>query len=94
MEIASLRCMLMPRCRISGCRFSAALNKDVIACSSVSLEDGRNIPKQRDISSVETYDKKQVFDLFFERGILCLKPESALTSGKRRSLVLFLVTCV
>ena len=93
-EIASLRCRLMPRWRISGCRFSAALNKDVIACSSVSLEDGRNIPKQRDISSVETYDKKQVFDLFFERGILCLKPESALTSGKRRSLVLFLVTCV
>ena len=93
-EIASLRCMLMPRWRISGYRFSAALNKDVIACSSVSLEDGRNIPKQRDISSVETYDKKQVFDLFFERGILCLKPESALTSGKRRSLVLFLVTCV
>ena len=29
-------------------------------CSSVSLEDGQNIPKQSDIkkSSVETYDKK------------------------------------
>ena len=70
------------------------MNKDVIPCSSVSLEDGRNNPKQRDMSSVETYDQKQVFDSFFERGILCLKPESALTSGKRRSLVLFLVTCV
>ena len=68
------------------------MNKDVIACSSVSLEDGRNIPKQRDISSVETYDQKQVFDSFFERGILC--SESALTSGKRRSFVLFVVRCV
>ena len=46
------------------------------------------------ISSVETYDQKQVFDSFFERGILCLKPESARTSSKQRSLVLFLVTCV
>ena len=37
-------------------------------CSSVSLEDGQNIPKQSDIkkSSVETYDKKQVFDLFLK----------------------------
>ena len=70
------------------------MNIDVIACSSVSLEDGRNIPKQRDISSVETYDQKQVFDSFFERGILCLKPESTRTSSKQRSLVLFLVTCV
>ena len=35
-EIASLRCMLMPRWRISGCRFSTALNKDVIACYWVS----------------------------------------------------------
>ena len=93
-DIASLRCMLTPRWRISGCRFSSAVNKDVIACSSVSLEDGRNIPKQRDISSVETYDQKQVFDSFFERGILCLKPKSALTSGKRRNFVLFLTTCV
>ena len=29
----------------------------------------RNIPKQRDLSNVETYDQKQVFDSFFERGI-------------------------
>ena len=37
-------------------------------CSSVSLEDGQNIPKQSDIkkSSVETYDKKWVFDLFLK----------------------------
>ena len=37
-------------------------------CSSVSLQDGQNIPKQSDIkkSSVETYDKKQVFDLFLK----------------------------
>ena len=36
--------------------------------SSVSLEDGQNIPKQSDIknSSVETNDKKQVFDLFLK----------------------------
>lgn len=54
----------------------------------------RNIPKQRDLSNVETYDQKQVFDSFFERGILCSKPESALKSGKRRSFVLFVVTCV
>ena len=62
------------------------MNKDVIACSAASLKDGQNIPKQRDILSVETYDQKQV--TFFERGTLCVKPESALTSGKQRSVVL------
>ena len=32
------------------------------------LEDGQNIPKQSDMkkSNVETYDKKQVFDLFLK----------------------------
>ena len=35
------------------------------------------------------HDKKQVFDSFFERGILCIQPESALTSGKRRRRVSF-----
>ena len=32
------------------------------------MEDGQNIPKQSEIknSSVETYDKKQVFDLFLK----------------------------
>ena len=43
-----------------------AMNKDVITCSSISLKDGRNIPKQKDMSSVETYDQKQVFDSFFD----------------------------
>ena len=45
------------------------MNKDVIARSSVLLDDGQNIPKQSDIkkSSVETYDKtQQVFDLFLK----------------------------
>ena len=45
------------------------MNKDVIARSSVLLDDWRNIPKQSDIkkSSVETYDKRQqVFDLFLK----------------------------
>ena len=42
------------------------MNKDVITCSSISLKDGRNIPKQKDMSSVETYDQKQVFDSFFD----------------------------
>ena len=38
------------------------------ACSSVSLEDGQNTPKQSDMkkSSVETYEKKHVFDLFLK----------------------------
>ena len=42
------------------------MNKDVIAHSfGVLLDNGRNIPKQSDIkkSSVETYDKKHVFDI-------------------------------
>ena len=45
------------------------MNKDLIARSSVLLDDGRNIPKQSDIkkSIVETYDKRQqVFDLFLK----------------------------
>ena len=37
------------------------MKKDVIACSSSSLEDGRNILQQIDITklSVKTYDKRQ-----------------------------------
>ena len=37
------------------------MKKDVIACSSVSLKNGQNIPKQSDLkkSSVKTYDKRQ-----------------------------------
>ena len=35
------------------------------SCSSVSLDDGRNIPKQSRIKK-SSVDRKQVFDLFLE----------------------------
>ena len=47
------------------------MEKDVTACSSASLEDGRNILKQSDIkkSSVKTYDKRQdSVGLYFWKG--------------------------
>ena len=74
----------------------SAVKKDVIACSSVSQEDGRNIPKQSDIkkSSVKTYDKRQdSVGLYFWKGLtirysLC-KEQLPGMSGKRRKRVFF-----
>ena len=74
----------------------SAVKKDVIACSSVSLEDGQNIPKQSDIkkSSVKTYDKRQdSVGLYFWKGLtirysLC-KVQLPGVSGKRRKRVFF-----
>ena len=72
------------------------MNKVVIARSSVLLDDGRNIPKQSDIkkSSVETYDKKQVFDLFLKGAnnmvfFAYSQKVHALKWGKRRRKMLF-----
>ena len=50
----------------------SVVKKDVIACSSSSLEDGRNIPQQIDITklSVKTYDKRQdSVGLYFWKGL-------------------------
>lgn len=74
----------------------SAVKKDVIACSSISQEDGRNIPKQSDIkkSSVKTYDKRQdSVGLYFWKGLtirysLC-KVQLPGMSRKRRKRVFF-----